>query len=210
MIDQIQRQLPLLLKDNLFGYPGRLATLFVPGPSLRQIQSPAQNRISLLAHMMETHRHLTIARFAQRPGVLPIHTHGILALFGKPGVVHYPGRIGFQLRGHPLSQPRPDFLPLPRALPDELLHRLHIPIRQAGRHRPDRLSFPVLQQTAHIEFSPMPPLAAADWLQQVEQESLQPLTRLGDLVLGHARAYQYQNVAPILNVVILVSCPRNT
>jgi hypothetical protein len=31
----------------------------------------------------------------------------------------------------------------------------------------------------------MPALAAADWLQQVKQESLQPLTTLGDLVLGH-------------------------
>jgi hypothetical protein len=138
--------------------------------------------------MVETHRYLATARFAQCPGILSIHAHGIFALFGKPSVVHHPGRIGFQLRGHPLSQPRPDFLPLPRALPDELLHRLHISIRQSGGHRLDRFSFPVLQQTTHIEFSPMASLAAADGLQQIEQESLQPLTGLSHLVLGHARA----------------------
>src|SRR5882672_5532711 len=49
----------------------------------------------------------------------------------------------------------------------------------------------------------MPPLAAADWLQQVQQKSLQPLPTFPDLVLGHARAYQDQNDMSILNVVIL-------
>jgi len=32
----------------------------------------------------------------------------------------------------PLSQPRPDFLPFPRTLTNELLHGLYIPIRKAA------------------------------------------------------------------------------
>src|ERR1035438_5262296 len=49
----------------------------------------------------------------------------------------------------------------------------------------------------------MPTLAAAHRLQQVDKESLQTLTRPGDLGFSHARGYQYQNILSILNVVIL-------
>src|ERR1022692_2422723 len=49
----------------------------------------------------------------------------------------------------------------------------------------------------------MPTLAAAHRFQQVDKESLQTLTRPGDLGFSHARGYQYQNILSILNVVIV-------
>src|ERR1035438_705064 len=54
----------------------------------------------------------------------------------------------------------------------------------------------------------MPTLAAAHRLQQVDKESLQTLTRPGDLGFSHARGYQYQNILSILNVVILEQYPH--
>src|SRR6266481_4350306 len=64
-------------------------------PAFGQIQAPAQRRITFFTDMMNTHRHLTVARLAQCPGVLSRHTYRMAALLGKSRVIHHPRRIWF-------------------------------------------------------------------------------------------------------------------
>ena len=67
-----------------------MAPLLVVGPTLRQLEPPTKNRIALLPRMMEAHRHLAVARLAQRPRALPRDPDGILTLLGEAGIVHQP------------------------------------------------------------------------------------------------------------------------
>src|ERR1700675_258775 len=61
LIDDFQRQLPLLAKDDSLRNARLEPPLGVVGPTLRQIQPPAQRYISLFANMMNTHCDLAVA-----------------------------------------------------------------------------------------------------------------------------------------------------
>src|SRR5579863_2309462 len=133
LIDDFQRQFPLLTKGNLLRNARLGSSLGVADPTLGQIQPPPQRRISLLAHMVNTHRHLAVVGLSQRSRILPLHPDRMRPLLGEPRIIYNPCRIWLQLRRHPPSQPLPHRIPIPRALPDELLHGLHIPLRESRR-----------------------------------------------------------------------------
>src|ERR1022692_4863735 len=94
-------------------------------------------------------------------------------------------------------------MPVPRALSDELLHGLHVTIRQTRCHRFDRLALTIQQQPAHIDGAPMPSLATTNRFQQIDQKSIQTFMALSDLTVGHTRGYHGSKPVSILNVVIL-------
>jgi len=93
MINNVQTQLPLSLELYILGNPCLLSPLAILRPTLRQIQAPAQNGVSLLAHMVHAHGNLAVAYFAQSPGILPLHSHRMSPLLGKAGIVDHPHRV---------------------------------------------------------------------------------------------------------------------
>src|ERR1035438_9403994 len=54
----------------------------------------------------------------------------------------------------------------------------------------------------------MPSLATTNRFQQIDQKSIQTFMALSDLTVGHIRGYHGSKPMSILNVVILVRCPR--
>ena len=85
----------------------------------------------------------------------------------------------------------PNRAPIPRTLPDELLHGLHVSLGQPRRQGLD--GFPLaIQQAgcARIHSAPMAPLTAAHRLQQIDKELLQSLPTTLRLGIGHAQTYQ--------------------
>ena len=89
-----------------------------------------------------------------------------------------------QLR-YAVGQSFPNRLPRPRTLPDQLLHRLHIPFGQTRRHGFDGFAFAIQQQAAHVHRTPAASLAPPQGLQQVGQELFQTLSAFLDFALGH-------------------------
>src|ERR1700737_1135603 len=93
LIDDFQRQFPLLAKDDFLRNARLAPPLGVVGPTLRQIQPPSQRYISLFANMMNADCDLAVARLSYRARVLPLHRYRVRALFGEPGIIDHPGRI---------------------------------------------------------------------------------------------------------------------
>ena len=129
---------------------------------------------------MQAHRHLAIPGFAQRAGILPLHSHRVRALLGEARVIDHPNRVRRQLRRHSLRQSLPNRSPIPRTLSDQLLHGLHVPLGQTRGHRLDRFSLAVQQQPAHVHLTPVRALTAPQRLQQVGQELFQTLSAFLD------------------------------
>src|SRR5713101_3468073 len=125
------------------------------------------------------------------------------ALFGKPGIIYHPSRIRLQLGRHSFSQSLPNWVALPRTLPDELLHGLHVSLWKPGSQRLDGFPFAIQQQAAHVYLAPMAPLTPPHRFQQVHKKLLQPLPTTHRLGIGHAQTYQPFSALSILNVVIL-------
>src|ERR1017187_4120842 len=64
LIDDLQRQFPLLAKHDSLRNARLAPPLSVVGPTLRQIQPPSQRYISLFANMMNAHCDLAVARLS--------------------------------------------------------------------------------------------------------------------------------------------------
>src|ERR1017187_285319 len=61
LIDDLQRQFPLLAKDDFFRNARLAPPLSIVRPTLRQIQPPSQRYVSLFADMMNAHCNLAVA-----------------------------------------------------------------------------------------------------------------------------------------------------
>jgi hypothetical protein len=70
-------------------------------------------------------------------------------------------------------------------LSDQLLHRLHVSLGQPRRYGLDGFAFAIQQQAAHIDRTPVAPLASPQRLQQVGQELFQALSTFLDFALRH-------------------------
>src|ERR1019366_2328645 len=97
----------------------------------------------------------------------------------------------------------PNWIALPRTLPDELLHGLHVSLGKPAGQRLDGFPFAIQKQAAHVYLAPMAPLTPTHRFQQVHKKLLQPLPTTHRLGIGHAQTYQPFSVLSILNVVIL-------
>src|ERR1035437_347535 len=82
LIDDLQRQFPLLAKDDALRNARLAPPLSVLGPTLRQIQPPSQRSISLFADMMNAHRDLAMPGLSNGTRVLPPTATDCPHLFG--------------------------------------------------------------------------------------------------------------------------------
>src|ERR1019366_6275534 len=102
----------------------------------------------------------------------------------------------------------PNWIALPRTLPDELLHGLHVSLGKPAGQRLDGFPFAIQKQAAHVYLAPMAPLTPTHRFQQVHKKLLQPLPTTHRLGIGHAQTYQPFSVLSILNAVILEAMDR--
>jgi hypothetical protein len=125
---------------------------------------------------LQRHRDLATRHLPERPGVLPGHAHGLLALLGEPGVVDNQKAVGAEPAADPGAQPVEDVLLVPRALVEELLQRLLVIFvalldgLQPRRHGFDALPVAVEEDPAQIGVAPAPPPRVAQGARDVVQE----------------------------------------
>src|SRR5712691_8661073 len=207
LINDFQRQFPLLTKDEVLRNPRLAPSLAIVDPTLRQVQPPSQRYIPLFPNMMNADCDLAVAGLSQRARVLSHHAHRVRTLFWKTSIIENPCRIRLQFGRHSSSQSLPHRGPLPRALSDELLHGLHVPLRQSCRQGLYRFPLTIQEQASYVHAAPMALLSPAYRFQQVGNKLHQPLAATRCLGISHAQTYQGIYVLSILNVVILVSYP---
>src|SRR6266852_8616939 len=159
--------------------------------------------------MMNADCDLAVAGFSQRARVLSLHAHRVRTLFWKTSIIDNPCRIRLQFGRHSSSQSLPHRGPLPRALSDELLHGLHVPLRQSCRQWLYRFPLTIQEQASYVHAAPMAPLSPAYRFQQVGNKLHQPLAAMRCLGISHAQTYQGIYVLSILNVVILARAPES-
>ena len=170
------------------GEIGRNADALTSFPVLRpafgQIQTLSQGLTAGGTGLLEAHRHLAVGQLAQRPAILALPPHRVLALFRETGVVDDPKRFTLLGAGGSGSL-LPDRFPGPRALADQLLPGLLVALGQARDQGPHALALPLQQQAPHIELASMAALAAAPRSQHLRGEGFATLSTFGKLFLGH-------------------------
>ena len=110
----------------------------------------------MLAGVAGHHAGLAGGHLAQRPAPLPRHADRLRPLLGEIAAVHdqHAGlRVAERVRHH-LLVPRQHPRGVPRALPDELLQHLHVPVGQRQRQRLDGLALQVKQLPLQVAQGP--------------------------------------------------------
>jgi len=162
LLEQVQREFPLLLEAHGAGDVRALTARGILGPALREIQRGADQPRAHARPERRRHGHLAVADLAQTPRVLARNADRVLALFRKARVVE-------QQHAPALRQLRPQDPPhacrRPRRVRDEMLEGLIVRwIGHAGEHRLHRLARAVAQQPGHVvperhRLRPMPEAA---------------------------------------------------
>ena len=118
------------------------------GPLRRQIQFAAGRPDQRRPDQRGRHAHLTIARLAQRPAVLPLDADRVRALLGKASIVE---RQDAAAVGNQRVQARPDRRHRPGRVGDEVLQRLvGARIAQAPMHRLHGLALAVVDEARQV------------------------------------------------------------
>jgi site-specific DNA recombinase len=180
LVHHVQHQLPLGPVPHPLGQVAGRPPRHVVLPGLGQEQPPVQRAAGSLGDGVDRHPQLAIGRLAQRPAVLALHPHRMLAVLGEAGVVHRPRRR-LQLVHEPLGQPAADRPPVPWADRDEMVQRLVVHLPEALGHRLDRLAPPLQHQPAQVAGTAGTLVLARQRLKDVVCERLQASTDGGQL-----------------------------
>ena len=151
----------------------RLRAALVLVPLFRQKQPPIERAARLISRGVDRDADLAVGDLPECAAVLPRHPDRLAAGLRKAGVVDDP-RLWLDRRAQLPRQTPPHRLPLPRALVDELLQALLVPVRQPSRHRFDRLPLPVQHQPAQIDLAPAALIAPRQRRQHLLRERDQP------------------------------------
>ena len=87
----LQRDLGLGLKLHLLRNSRLSSGLALPGPSLRQVESPGDGQAGSPGRDRQAHRHPAVLLFAHLAAILPHDPDGVGAFLGEPRVIHDPG-----------------------------------------------------------------------------------------------------------------------
>ena len=173
VIDHIQRQLRLCLKDNLLGNTGLLPPNRIPNPSLRKIQGPVQGGTGFLRPQIYRHCHLTVGRLSQSTAVLTGDAHRMITLLWKGYLINEPVSFRNKFSFHFSGQRRSNLLRRPRTLIRKLLQSLNVSIRKTSCHWLDGFAFSIHQETSNVFLGMLSPLFASHGQNDISQEGLQ-------------------------------------
>lgn len=84
-------QLGLGLEADVLGNLRRGPSRRIVGPGGSQVQRHVDGQVRRVSRHHERRSGLAIGNLAERAAVLPLHTHGVAAAFGKGGVIADPG-----------------------------------------------------------------------------------------------------------------------
>jgi hypothetical protein len=150
-LDQLSRELVLRLERHLVGDLRLTPPVGVLAPLLGEVQRPPQRDRARLPDCVQRHPDLAVRDLPERARILPLDTRRVLAVLRKPGVIHHP-RLDPDLRRDPLGDRLDDQRRLPRAIGQELLHRLIVGLlAQPSDQRLQRFARPVLDQPPQIQ-----------------------------------------------------------
>ncbi len=134
LLNQLDGQLRLGLELNLMRDLRLAPALRIRTPLLWQIQSPAQRHRPLPTDSVQRHADLAVAGLPQPPGVLALDPRRVLAVLRKPCAIDHPC-LHIDRRRHPLRDRLHHERRIPRAVRQELLHRVIRPPRPTARPR---------------------------------------------------------------------------
>ena len=142
-LDLLERNLRLCHEADHRWNAGLAPTFAIPGPLARHIQSIRHRQACVVIGHRQRHRHLAIALSAKLSAVLWGHSHRVLSLLGKAGVIDNPSldrAVRFEAWKHNLAHLRQHLFVRPIRLADKVQQRLVLgrgPIRR--RYCGDRL-----------------------------------------------------------------------
>jgi site-specific DNA recombinase len=141
----------------------RPAPLPVPGPGLRQVQLPVDQRVPEPGGIRQEHPDLAVLRPPRGPGILPLDSRRPGALLQEPSVIgdQHPVRLA-QLLHHEGADVIADPVHIPVRAAQQPLHPVRAHLASPFRQRPPVLPLQARDQPGHVLPHPGPRLGTGE------------------------------------------------